>query len=74
MWLRFWERYLEGSGDREILEVAAPFFAFRGLVMANPVWYPALDASLRSKLLDFVLNVLAEERFDPRRANAYCGV
>jgi len=74
LWLRFWDRYLEGSGDREILEVAAPFFAFRGLVMANPVWYPALDVSLRSKLLDFVLNVLAEERFDPRRANAYCSV
>lgn len=73
LWLRFWDRYLERSGDREILEAAAPFFAFRGLVMANPVWYPALDESVRRKLLDFVVNVLAEERFDPRRANAYCG-
>ena len=25
---RFWERYLEESGDREILRVAAPFFGF----------------------------------------------
>jgi hypothetical protein len=71
LWLRFWERYLERSGDREILEVAAPFFAFRGLVMANPVWYPALNEGVRRKLLAFVLNVLAEERFDPRRANEY---
>jgi len=73
LWLRFWERYLERSGDREILEVAAPFFAWRALVMANPVWYPVLEEALRRKLLDFAQNVLAEERFDPRGANAYCG-
>jgi aminoglycoside phosphotransferase (APT) family kinase protein len=73
LWRRFWERYLERSGDAELLEVAAPFIAFRGLVMANPLWYPALDEKLRRRMLDFVLNVLAEERFDPARANAYCG-
>lgn len=27
LWLRFWERYLERSGDRGMLEVAAPFLA-----------------------------------------------
>jgi len=53
--------------------VAAPFFAWRALVIASPVWYPALDESLRRKLFDFVQNVLAEKRFDPSRANAYCG-
>lgn len=74
LWLRFWDRYLERSCDREIVDVAAPFFAFRSLVMANPVWYPALNEGVRRKLLDFVLNVLAAERFDPRRANEYCGV
>jgi aminoglycoside phosphotransferase (APT) family kinase protein len=74
LWLRFWDRYLERTGDRELLEVAAPFFAWRGVVMANPVWYPNLDENLRRRLLDFVLNVLAEERFDPRRADEYCGV
>jgi hypothetical protein len=72
LWRRFWERYLERSGDAELLEVAAPFFAFRGLVMANPVWYPALDASVRAKLFNFVRNVLDAARFDPARANAYC--
>ena len=72
LWLRFWERYLERSGDRGMLEVAAPFLAFRGLVMANPVWYPALDERLRRKLLSFVRNVLEDARFDPARANAYC--
>jgi aminoglycoside phosphotransferase (APT) family kinase protein len=72
LWRRFWERYLERSGDREMLEVAAPFLAFRGLVMANPVWYPALEAGVRRKLLSFITNALDEERFDPARANEYC--
>ena len=72
LWRRFWERYLERSGDAELLEVAAPFLAFRGLVMANPLWYPALAAEVRQKLFRFIENVLAEPRFDPARANAYC--
>jgi aminoglycoside phosphotransferase family enzyme len=72
LWRRFWDRYLERSGDREILEVAAPFLAFRGLVMANPLWYPALDTGVRRKLFNFIHAVLAEERFEPASANAYC--
>jgi aminoglycoside phosphotransferase (APT) family kinase protein len=72
LWRRFWDRYLERSGDAGLLEVAAPFFAFRGLVMANPVWYPTLDEGLRRKVLSFVRHVLDEPRFDPARANAYC--
>ena len=72
LWLRFWDRYLERSGDREILEAAAPFFAWRALVMANPLWYPALDEALRKRLLGFALELLGEERFEPRRANEYC--
>jgi hypothetical protein len=72
LWLRFWERYLSRSRDREMLEVAAPFFAFRGLVMANPVWYPALDAGVRRKLLNLVKNVLDVPSFDPALANEYC--
>jgi len=73
LWLRFWQRYLEGSADAELLEVAAPFLAWRALVMASPVWYPALEEGLRQKLFGFILNVLAAERFDPARANAYLG-
>ena len=70
---RFWERYLDKTGDREMLEVAAPFFVFRALVLASPVWYPDLDDSVRAKLLSFILNILEQEHFDPRRVNAYCG-
>jgi hypothetical protein len=69
----FWARYLERSGDPEMLEVAAPFFAFRALVMANPLWYPVLDEGIRRKVLAFALNALAAPRFDPARANEYCG-
>lgn len=72
MFLRFWDRYLVASGDSEILQVAAPFLAFRGLVMASPVWYPALEESVRRKLLSFIRSVLESETFDPALVNAYC--
>jgi len=72
LFLRFWERYLEMSGDREMLKVAAPFLAFRGLVMASPVWYPALPGDVRHKLLAFIVAVLESDSFDPRKANSYC--
>jgi hypothetical protein len=70
---RFWDRYLEKSGDTEILEVAAPFYAFRGLVMASPVWYPTLADDIRRKLFAFLQAVLDAEAFDPGRVNDYCG-
>lgn len=72
LWRRFWTGYLERSGDAELLEVVAPFLAFRGLVMANPLWYPALQADVRGKIFNFIRNVLGEPRFDPARANEYC--
>jgi len=70
---RFWERYLEKSGDREILKVVAPFFAFRGLVMASPLWYPTLPEGVRRRLFAFIQAVLEAEAFDPERVNDYCG-
>jgi aminoglycoside phosphotransferase family enzyme len=70
---RFWERYLEKSGDREVLKVVAPFFAFRGLVMASPLWYPTLPEGVRRKLFAFIRAVLKAETFDPERVNDYCG-
>ncbi|HXX92820.1 MAG TPA: phosphotransferase, partial [Planctomycetota bacterium] len=68
---RFWARYLERSGDREILEVAAPFFAFRGLVLGSPVWFPSLAPEVRRKLFTFIRRVLELPRFDPERAEEY---
>jgi hypothetical protein len=74
LFLRFWSRYLEKSGDREILNVVAPFFAFRGLVIASPLWYPTLSDTVRGGILAFVLAVLESESFDPTQVNAYAGV
>jgi hypothetical protein len=57
-----------------MLQVAAPFVAFRGLVMASPLWYPFLADAVRLKLLALVQTVLESESFDPMKANFYCGV
>lgn len=73
MFRRFWDRYLEQSGDREMLQVAAPFLAFRALVMASPVWYPHLSETVRRKLLAFINAVLEADVFDPALVNSYCG-
>jgi phosphotransferase family enzyme len=69
---QFWKRYLENSGDDEILEVAAPFFAFRGLVMAHPIWYPHLSKDVREKLFNFIQSVLDSRVFDAHQVNNYC--
>lgn len=73
LFMRFWTRYLESSGDREMLSVVAPFLAFRALVMASPLWYPTLPDAVRQKLLAFIFAVLESDRFDPGQANFYCG-
>jgi hypothetical protein len=67
VWDAFWTAYLDGSGDREVLEVIAPFFAWRALVVASPVWYPALTPEARDKLLGFAEQAL-EQGFDPGAA------
>jgi hypothetical protein len=68
---RFWRRYVDATGDDEVRAVVGPFFAFRGLVVANPVWYPHLDPRVRSKLLNFVRSTLESPRFEPSRVNEY---
>jgi len=65
----FWDRYLEGTDDAGVLEAAPPFFAFRGLVVASPLWYPDVTLSTRRKLFHFIENVLEQPRFDPASVN-----
>ena len=67
----FWENYLRKTDDLEILEVVQPFYAWRGLVVASPIWYPNLSKNVRTKLLNFVKNVLQFERFDLSNVNSY---
>ncbi|HIH44778.1 MAG TPA: aminoglycoside phosphotransferase family protein, partial [Candidatus Methanoperedenaceae archaeon] len=63
--------YLEKSGDDELLRVIQPFFAFRGLVVASPVWYPNLPEGVREKLFNFIDNVLDSDEFDYKRVDSY---
>jgi hypothetical protein len=67
----FWDNYLEKTNDREMLDVAAPFFAWRGLVIASPLWYPRLPPGVRKTVFTFIQSVLGSERFDPTDVNRY---
>ncbi len=67
----FFRKYMEQSGDREILTVLAPFFAFRGAVVANPRFYPEVTEKQRNLIFSFVINVLSAGHFDPERVNDY---
>lgn len=67
----FFNHYIESSGDGEIMTVVAPFFAFRGAVVANPVFYPDLSPEARLRIFAFVRNVLSSEIFDVAKVNDY---
>ncbi|MBI5507442.1 MAG: phosphotransferase [Deltaproteobacteria bacterium] len=67
LWQLFWRTYLEASGDQELLEVVPPFFAWRALVLASPVWYPQVENATRDRLLVFAERLLAGTRFEPAR-------
>lgn len=70
LWRRFWTEYLDRSRDTELLQVVAPFLAWRCLVLANPVWYPHVPGPARARLLNFVTQVLRAPAFDPEWANS----
>jgi aminoglycoside phosphotransferase family enzyme len=69
----FFATYLEKTGDYELLEVIQPFFVFRGLVVASPVWYPHISLETRRKLFNFIRNVLDAEKFDYNGVGKYLG-
>jgi len=71
LYLKFMENYLNKTGDEEILEVIQPFYAWRALVLANPIWYPNLSKSIREKLFNFIFNILEIEKFNIKNVNAY---
>ncbi|UCG37551.1 MAG: phosphotransferase [Candidatus Bathyarchaeota archaeon] len=67
----FWKNYLDKTGDEEILSVVQPFLAWRGLVVASPIWYPDLSVEVRVKLLNFIQNILGTEKLDVKSVNSY---
>ena len=68
---RFWETYLAERPDEEMLGAIQPWFAWRALVLASPVWYPTITEEARRKLLAFARRVMDEERYDYERVNDY---
>lgn len=67
----FWGNYLNKTHDEEILEVVQPFYAWRALVIASPVWYPHIPLEVRRKLFNFIKNVLQTEKFELEKVNSY---
>ena len=67
LWDLFWRVYLERSGDEEVLEMVAPYFAWRALVLVCPAWYPDLDPGVRNRILRFAERLLSGQRFSPDR-------
>jgi hypothetical protein len=56
------------AADDQVIQL---FYAFRGLVVASPVWYPNLDREIRVKLFNFIRNTLSEDEFDYKNVNSY---
>lgn len=66
LWETFWQGYLSATADDEVLEVAPPYFAWRALVLASPLWYPGVAPRVREALLTFVERLLDGRPFSPR--------
>ncbi len=71
LWYGFWERYVSKTGDDEVYSTAAPFLAWRGVVLANPKWYPALKPEDRERILSFVETVLRADRLELSMADEF---
>lgn len=70
LWNIFWNTYMGLRNDPELLLVIGPFFAWRALVLASPIWYNTSD-HVRTTLLTFADRVLKEDLFDPAAVNQY---
>jgi len=70
LWNRFWDTYLDAAAGGAVLESAAPFFAWRALVLGCPRFYPDLSAPARDALLSFAERALESPTFDVTSAEA----
>lgn len=73
LFLLFWRNYLDKTGDEQILTVVQPFYAWRSLVLASPLWYPDLPMEVRVQILQFATRVLNDRFFDFEHVNSFFG-
>ena len=71
LWNKFIETYLDLTGDEELFRVIQPFYAWRGLVVASPIWYPNLAYKTRRKIFNFIHNILETEEIAHRNIHQY---
>ena len=71
---RFFEVYLEHTEDQELFEVLPPFYLFRALVIAHPLWYPEIPGKARTALLRFARAMAEAQAFTPTALDAVFGV
>lgn len=75
----FFDTYFKKTKDREQLEVMAPYFAFRAIVVGNPVFYPdkwfiergGNPHDVRKRLYTFASSILDADKVDLGRINNY---
>ncbi len=65
----FYEEYISATGDRELLKVVPLFYAFRGAVVAHPVFYPELTTEQRRAVFNLMKGLLQEESFSIESIN-----
>ena len=64
-WDVFFRTYFTRSQDLDLPQVIAPFYAWRALVLASPLWYPDVAPDARDRLLSFVEGLLQGHVFTP---------
>jgi aminoglycoside phosphotransferase (APT) family kinase protein len=60
----FFETYITETEDLEVLRVIAPYFVWRALVVASPVWYPTLAANVRRRIFECIAAVMEHDSVD----------
>ena len=68
---RFMEGYIDATGDKEVLKVIPPFYAFRGLVVTHPHYYPEMEHVKRRQMFNFIDNILEDEEFALEKVPRY---
>jgi len=71
LFLLFWRNYVDKTCDEEILSLVQPFYAWRSLVVASPVWYPNLPVEVRRKMFRFAHKMLKAKRFEFENVESY---